>query len=58
MKSSRPVTRLGLRSARAVASDISKKNAPTAMDWDTLTDFQWGSVETEFMTVAKFSPEV
>jgi hypothetical protein len=28
------------------------------MDWDTLTDFQWGSVETEFMTVAKFSPEV
>jgi len=27
------------------------------MDWDTLTDFQWGSVETEFMTVAKFSPE-
>ena len=27
------------------------------MDWDTLTDFQWGSVETDFMTVAKFSPE-
>jgi len=45
----------GLRHAKGVAS--AEKNAPTAMDWDTLTDFQWGSVETDFMTIAKFSPE-
>ena len=52
--------RLGLQSLRAVASrtDADQANAPTAMDWDTLTDHQWGSVETDFMTIAKHGPEV
>jgi len=27
------------------------------MDWDTLGDFAWGSVETDFMTIAKCGPE-
>lgn len=28
------------------------------MDWDTLADFSWGSVETDFMFMAKCGPEV
>jgi len=27
------------------------------MDWDTLADFSWGSVETDFMFMAKCGPE-
>ncbi len=47
---------LGLRSVRAVATG--KDQAPTAMDWSTLGNYAWGSVETDFMTVCKYGPEV
>ena len=52
----RVAPRLGLRGLQAVATN--EAHAPTAMDWDTLGDFAWGSVETDFMTIAKCGPEV
>lgn len=48
--------RVGLRGARLTATN--EAHAPTAMEWSTLTSYPWGSVETDFMTVATCGPEV
>jgi len=49
---------LGLRGLRSVATGPKAEHAPTAMDWDTLGNYGWGSVETDFMTMSTCSPEV
>ena len=49
---------LGLRGLRSVATGPKAEHAPTAMDWDTLGNYGWGSVETDFMTMSICSPEV
>ena len=47
---------LGLRGLRSVATN--DVNAPTAMDWEKLADVAWGTIETDFMLMAKCAPEV
>ena len=53
--SGRSEPRVGVRTLRAMAAN--EQHAATAMDWDTLASFPWGSIETESMTVAKCGPE-